>query len=199
MMVAGQDFAAGLAQRNMNETPGISSLIMGRLNAAEMKRLEKEPKRVRRVAQDLDSLPQLATCGNCAHISYHGIMEVKLEWGDCEMHPQSSEAIGEERFCVRSDFKPCPFWQRRSLTKQQNERAFADKMTEVILELNTKLRSGVRSLDALRVAKVSRPRALDEGKPKKRTAAEALALLGLGVADTAAEAEDEVMEDQDDE
>lgn len=86
----------------------------------EARKKEREKRKEKRKAIE----KQPSTCGNCKYIRYTGIMEVKHEWGKCDMDKQSG------RFSVKPTEEACSCWRRRSRNKMVGEQLNAQKWTE---------------------------------------------------------------------
>lgn len=168
----------------------IEGLIQNRIKSAEMRQRDKEPRHRRVKQRDASEIPQTATCGNCTHMTYVGIMEIKLEWGSCEAFKQS------ERLANRYDTPSCPFWSKRSYTVTINELAFSEevrrKYSSVAEEVIAK---GKRMASAKGNSPEPKPpKVLDPSKPIKKSAKDALTMLGIGIGD---KFDDEMTEEND--
>lgn len=142
------------------------SLIQAKL---ELKQ-RKDSGEIRQGLKARGHIPERACCGNCANITYNGIMEVKMEYGNCEEYQVS------ERFVVKSEMQGCPYWRQRSLNRTAHEHNYAKAMKAAINQMNLQLYGGARYVDKLDLPK--RPKELDEGK----SATTAFAKLGIDLA-----------------
>lgn len=151
----------------------IEDLINRKLEEAKYKELDKRPvstARVVRIAAGV--VPPGATCGGCRYLSFHGIMEVKLEYGDCERWKET------DRIANHVHSEACPLWAQRSAAKMKAEAEYSRKMKEALVDICKGSKGPIQAR-----IKVERPKDLDidTSKPVKRTAKDALAELGIGV------------------
>ena len=143
------------------------SLIQSKLQLKEL----KDSGVVRQGLKARGHIPEKACCGNCANLTYSGVMEVKMEYGNCEEYQVS------ERFVVKPEMQGCPFWRQRSLNRTAHEHNYAKAMKTAINQMNIQLYGGTRYIEKIDLPK--RPKELDADK---KTATSAFAAIGIDLA-----------------
>lgn len=121
-------------------------------------------------------VPQSATCGNCANMSYSGINEVTRYSGTCDEYKLS------ERFVNKPCDAACQFWRRRSHLKMQAEDVYSREVIVQLQNLNRSIQGRI-NINTGKFVKADRPKVLDEKKEKAKQTKIDDALNDLGLFD----------------